>query len=45
MVETDPPTFLRLSTGRIQWTDAVGNGAIRASGLRADPLSRTPLLS
>ncbi len=38
-------TFLRLATGRIQWNDAVGNGAIHASGLRADLSPVLPLLS
>ena len=45
VVETDPLTFLRLATGRIQWTDAVGNGTIHASGLRADLSPVLPLLS
>ena len=36
VVETDPVTFLRLATGRMPWADAVGAGAVPASGLRAD---------
>ncbi|HET9561775.1 MAG TPA: sterol carrier family protein [Propionibacteriaceae bacterium] len=45
VVETDPLTFLRLATGRIQWTDAVANGAVYASGLRTDLSAVLPLLS
>jgi uncharacterized protein (TIGR03083 family) len=45
VVETDPVTFLRLATGRISWADAVGGGAVRASGLRADLSAALPVLS
>jgi hypothetical protein len=45
VVETDPLTFLRLATGRTPWTDAVANGTVRASGLRADLSAVLPLLS
>jgi uncharacterized protein (TIGR03083 family) len=45
VVETDPLSFLRLATGRIRWTDAVANGAVHASGLRADLSAVLPLLS
>jgi uncharacterized protein (TIGR03083 family) len=45
VVETDPLTFLRLATGRIQWTEAVASGTVHASGLRADLSSVLPLLS
>jgi uncharacterized protein (TIGR03083 family) len=45
VVETDPVTFLRLATGRITWTDAVGIGAVHASGLRADLSTALPVLS
>jgi hypothetical protein len=45
VVETDPVTFLRLATGRISWADAVGGGAVRASGLRADLSTALPVLS
>jgi uncharacterized protein (TIGR03083 family) len=45
VVETDPVTFLRLATGRIQWTDAIGMGTVHASGLRADLSPILPLLS
>jgi uncharacterized protein (TIGR03083 family) len=45
VVETDPLSFLRLATGRIQWSDAVANGAVYASGLRTDLSAVLPLLS
>jgi uncharacterized protein (TIGR03083 family) len=45
VVETDPLTFLRLATGRITWTDAIAEGAVHASGLRADLSAVLPLLS
>lgn len=36
MVETDPITFLLLATGRLAWADAITDGRIAASGVRAD---------
>ena len=45
VVETDPLTFLRLATGRITWVDAVANGTVHASGLRANLAPALPLLS
>jgi uncharacterized protein (TIGR03083 family) len=45
VVETDPVTFLRLTTGRSAWADGVREGAVRASGLRADLSSALPVLS
>jgi uncharacterized protein (TIGR03083 family) len=45
VVETNPLTFLRLTTGRITWADAVADGAVHASGLRADLAGVLPLLS
>ena len=45
VVETDPLTFLRLATGRTRWTDALANGTLHASGLRADLSAVLPLLS
>jgi uncharacterized protein (TIGR03083 family) len=45
VVETDPLTFLRLATGRITWADAVANGTVHASGLRANLAPALPLLS
>jgi uncharacterized protein (TIGR03083 family) len=45
VVETDPLTFLRLATGRIGWADAVAEGTVHASGLRANLSAVLPLLS
>jgi len=45
VVETDALTFLRLATGRMSWAEAVGAGAVHASGLRADLSGALPLLS
>lgn len=45
VVETDALTFLRLATGRTDWSSALASGAIHASGLRADLSSVLPLLS
>ncbi len=45
VVETDALTFLRLTTGRLSWPDALATGKVYASGLRADLSSALPLLS
>jgi hypothetical protein len=45
VVETDPLTFLRLSTGRLDWDEAMATGAVHASGLRADLSAALPLLT
>ena len=45
VVETDPLTFLRLATGRINWADGVRGGTVHASGLRADLSAALPVLS
>ncbi len=44
VVETDPETWLALVTGRLDWSDAVGDGRVRASGARADLSALLPLL-
>lgn len=36
VVEMDPVTFVMLASGQVSWTDAVKEGRIRASGMRAD---------
>jgi hypothetical protein len=36
VVETGPVTWVRLATGRLSWAEAVGAGAVQASGPRAD---------
>ena len=43
VVETDPLTFLRLATGRLNWAEAMATGTVHASGLRADLSSALPL--
>ena len=43
VVETDPVTWIRLAAGRLDWADAVGSGAVHASGPRADLDSYLPL--
>jgi uncharacterized protein (TIGR03083 family) len=45
VVETDPVTWLRLATGRVDFADAVRTGGVRASGTRADLAPYLPLLS
>jgi uncharacterized protein (TIGR03083 family) len=45
VVETDPVTFLRLATGRVEWDEAVVSGSVHASGLRANLAPVLPLLS
>jgi hypothetical protein len=44
VVETDPVTWVRLATGRLAWTDAVGSAAVHASGPRADLAAYLPLV-
>jgi hypothetical protein len=43
VVETDPLTWIRLATGRLDWAAAVGSGAVQASGPRADLAPYLPL--
>src|SRR5215510_15585122 len=43
VVETDPASWVRLATGRLQWADAVAAGKITASGPRADLSGYLPL--
>jgi putative sterol carrier protein len=43
VVETDPVTWLRLATGRLQWADALASGAVHASGPRADLSAYLPI--
>jgi Bacterial SCP ortholog len=43
VIETDAATWLRLATGRLEWDEAVGSGAVRASGERADLRGLLPL--
>lgn len=43
VIEMDGPTWLALSSGRLQWAAAVSAGRIRASGTRADLTPYLPL--
>ena len=36
VVETDPVTWVRLATGRLDWAEAGAAGQVHASGSRAD---------
>jgi len=44
VVETDPRTWLELATGRLEWTEAVADGRVTASGTRADLSHWLPLV-
>ena len=43
VIETDPLTWLAIATGRKSWAEAVLDGKIHASGVRADLSSYLPL--
>ena len=45
VVETDPLTWIRLATGRVQWADALHNAQVSASGERADLGGLLPLMA
>jgi uncharacterized protein (TIGR03083 family) len=45
VVETDPVSWLRLATGRLDWGSAVESGAVTASGARSDLSAHLPLLA
>ncbi|UOZ08660.1 sterol carrier family protein [Amycolatopsis sp. WQ 127309] len=44
VIETDPRTWLELATGRVDWTTAVADGRVSASGTRADLAQWLPLV-
>lgn len=44
VVETDPLTWVRLVSGRLEWAAAVAAGAVSASGTRADLSAYLPLV-
>lgn len=44
VVETDPRTWLLLASGRLGWDEALRNGALTASGARADVSGHLPLV-
>ncbi|MEV0155352.1 sterol carrier family protein [Micromonospora sp. NPDC050686] len=43
VVETDAETWLAVATGRLDWADAVTQGRVRVSGVRADLSGHLPL--
>ncbi|MCX4469002.1 sterol carrier family protein [Micromonospora sp. NBC_01655] len=43
VVELDPTAWLELATGRRSWADAVAEGRVRVSGVRADLSPHLPL--
>ncbi|WP_329273736.1 maleylpyruvate isomerase family mycothiol-dependent enzyme [Streptomyces sp. NBC_01451] len=45
VVETDPLTWIRLATGRVQWADALDKAQVSASGERADLGGLLPLMA
>ncbi|MER7838541.1 sterol carrier family protein [Streptomyces sp. NPDC096040] len=45
VVETDPLTWARLATGRLEWKEAVADAKVSASGERADIGALLPLMS
>lgn len=45
LVQMNAETLLRLAVGETSWTEAVGSGAVRASGERSDLSGLFPLYS
>ncbi|WBB65591.1 sterol carrier family protein [Micromonospora sp. WMMD812] len=43
VVEMDAETWLALATGRLSWAEAVTEGRVRVSGIRADLSAHLPL--
>ncbi|MFY1618688.1 sterol carrier family protein [Micromonospora sp. WMMD736] len=43
VVEMSPQTWLELATGRLGWVDAVTDGRVQVSGIRADISAYLPL--
>ena len=44
VIETDPVTFVLLAAARLAWSDAVQQGRVSASGVRADLTPYLPLV-
>jgi hypothetical protein len=44
VVEMEPVTWVRLATGLLPWDEAVSDGLVRSSGVRADLAPYVPLL-
>lgn len=45
VIETDPPTWIELATGRLAWRDALDGSRVTASGARADLDGLLPLVA
>ncbi|MDT0530076.1 sterol carrier family protein [Micromonospora sp. DSM 115977] len=43
VVEMEPETWLAVATGRLGWADAITQGRVRVSGIRADLSAHLPL--
>jgi len=43
VVETDPGTWIALAEGALTWDEAIGSGAVHASGERTDLSAYLPL--
>ncbi|MFV2112383.1 sterol carrier family protein [Micromonospora sp. LOL_025] len=43
VVEMEPETWLAVATGRLDWADAITEGRVRVSGIRADLSAHLPL--
>jgi putative sterol carrier protein len=39
----DPATWLAVATGRLDWTEAITQGRVQVSGIRADLSPHLPL--
>jgi hypothetical protein len=44
VVEMDPVTWIRLAAGLVSWDEAVSEGLVHASGVRADLTEYLPVL-
>ncbi|MFG3703168.1 sterol carrier family protein [Micromonospora sp. NPDC047670] len=43
VVEMDPATWLAVATGRLEWAEAITQGRVQVSGIRADLSAHLPL--
>ncbi|MGK5673481.1 sterol carrier family protein [Micromonospora sp. URMC 106] len=43
VVEMDPATWLAVATGRLDWAEAITQGRVQVSGIRADLSAHLPL--
>jgi hypothetical protein len=44
VIEMDPKTWLELATGRLDWTTALAEARVTASGTRADISGLLPIV-